>query len=52
MSPITLSLYPLRSDLPERIRTCQNIKGINVFGQEIKISQYADLSDTTLILDG
>ena len=35
--------------LAEKIRTCQNIKGINVFGQEIKISQYAD--DTTLILD-
>ena len=36
--------------LAEKVRTCQNIKGIKVFGQEIKISQYAD--DTTLILDG
>lgn len=36
--------------LAEKVRTCQNIKGIKVFGQEIKISQYA--GDTTLILDG
>ena len=36
--------------LAEKIRTRQNRKGINVFGQEIKISQYAD--DTSLILDG
>ena len=36
--------------LAEKIRTCQNIKGINVCGEKIKISQYAD--DTTLILDG
>ena len=36
--------------LAEAIRRNNNIKGITVNGQEIKISQYAD--DTTLILDG
>ena len=35
--------------LAERIRMNQDIKGISINGNEIKISQYAD--DTTLILN-
>ena len=36
--------------LAAKIRRNNDIKGITVFGNEIKISQYAD--DTTMILDG
>ena len=39
-----------RLNTVEAIRRNNNIKGITVNGQKIKISQYAD--DTTLILDG
>ena len=45
-----LSFYSRVEVLADAIRKNQNVKGIFVNGNEIKISQYAD--DTTLILDG
>ena len=48
--PLSPYLFILCAEILEKVRTCQKIKGIKVFGQEIKISQYAD--DTTVTLDG
>ena len=49
--PLSPYLFILCAEvLADAIRNDNNIKGITVDGQEIKISLYAD--DTTLILDG
>ena len=49
--PLSPYLFILCAEiLAETIRKNENIKGITINEQEIKISQYAD--DTTLILDG
>lgn len=49
--PLSPYLFILCAEvLADALRRNDNIRGITVNGQEIKISQYAD--DTTLILDG
>ena len=49
--PLSPNIFILSAEiLANKIRANKDITGMTVFGNEIKISQYAD--DTTMILDG
>ena len=50
MSVISISFFIVRGNIAATVRRDDEVKGIQIYGKECKVSQYAD--DTTFILNG